>query len=495
MSDATGTSTAASAAVAERVPQHFTLEAPSFTASSGAWRTTQRANGTRLRVARGGAERGNLVWADLPEPLVKGATYRLKLDWTPRTSSPVINLHLRNASTGRFKVIGQIDVPDRNARTRLDTLFFRAPESGLSQFMLGALHFTGLGRGALVRSIEIEEMPAGSAPVSSGAPVQGGFASQAKILALKDHARQVRSHAHARTPDGVSGARARMIFHAHAVEKGLSRSNARLGFGKIAVPGLAKEMNAWLAAGRSLDDSFLQSSAAVMKTYFDRHREKKFDVQHFRDLFSAQAQELIDTCTHEEGGVLPAQKVREIVLASNEDRSFLDVMYGRRSVREFTREPVSDEDIAAAVQIAMQAPSVCNRQGGRVHQFSDPRVIKSVLDIQGGFSGYEMPPRLLLITADLDAFLFAAERNQPYVDGGLFMMSVLLGLTHMGLGSCSLNTAMGAQKDAAIRKIIDIPDHEVFIAFVAVGHYDEQVLVPRSKRTEIDQVLTRHEKG
>lgn len=170
----------------------------------------------------------------------------------------------------------------------------------------------------------------------------------------------------------------------------------------------------------------------------------------------------------------------------------MEIMYGRRSVREFTSEPVSDTDIARAVQIAMQAPSVCNRQAARVHQFEDPRIIKEVLDLQGGFAGYEMPPRLLLVSADLDAFLFAPERNQPFVDGGLFMMSLLLGLTQVNLGSVPLNTAMGTKKENSIREIIDIPDHEVFISFIGVGHYDPSVLVPRSKRTGVEQTLMLH---
>ena len=72
------------------------------------------------------------------------------------------------------------------------------------------------------------------------------------------------------------------------------------------------------------------------------------------------------------------------------------------------------------------------------------------------------------------------------------MMSLLLGLTQVGLGSCSLNTAMGTEKETAVRKLISIPDHEVFISFVAVGHYDEKVLVPRSKRTDMRHVLLRH---
>ena len=54
---------------------------------------------------------------------------------------------------------------------------------------------------------------------------------------------------------------------------------------------------------------------------------------------------------------------------------------------------------------------------------------------------------------------------------------------------------MGTEKENKIRKIINIPDHEVFISFIAVGHYDDKVLVPRSKRTNLDHVLLRHAKG
>lgn len=482
----------------QRAAQTIEMHAPTFTSDSKAWRIAQKAGSTKLQVARGGAVLGNLAWTDLPEALHSGATYQLRIEWTPQTDSPMINLHFRNPATGRFRVVGKIEIPKKSSGARTDTIIFRAPEPNLSQFMLGAVHFSGRRGGADIRSIRIDEFKAGEAPAGgirarSGAPAKG-FAAQAKALNLKDAERQARSFAHSRSAEGVSGARARMIFHAHAIEKGLSRSNFRAGFGKVAVPGLAKEMNAWLAAGHDIDDSFLQSSAAVMQSYFQRHAELGEDVSHFRQLFSQPVQDLIDNTTHKEGGVLSADQIREISDETENENRFLDVMYGRRSVREFTGQPVNDADIARAVQIAMQAPSVCNRQGARVHQFEDPATIKSVLEIQGGFSGYEMPPRLLLVTADLDAFLFAPERNQPFVDGGLFMMSLLLGLTQVGLGSCSLNTAMGTEKEAKIRSLINIPDHEVFISFIAVGHYDHNVLVPRSKRTSMTDVLLRHSK-
>ncbi|WP_105565516.1 polysaccharide pyruvyl transferase family protein [Microbacterium halophytorum] len=488
------------ASAAMRTLQKRALHNPVFTTNTDAWSITNRSSGTRLRVNRGGAIVGNLAWTALPEPLVSGSYYQMRLDWSPRTTTRRVNLHFRNADTGKFRVIGHVDMPEKAKGARTDTIIFRAPESGLSQFMLGALHFTGRGAGADVRSITIDELPAAGAPTTkgaaSGAAPAKGFAGQARALALKDYERQVRSFKHSRTAEGVTGARARMFFHAHAIEKGLTHSNFRPGFGKIAVPGIAKEMNAWLAAGHGTEDIVLGSSAAVMKAYFDRNAQTKTDVSHFWNLFSEEAKDVIENGPYEEGGVLPANQLRERpVTTPNDDRTFMDVMYGRRSVREYTKEPVADSDIATAVQIAMQSPSVCSRQGGRVHQFEDPKVIKQLLDVQGGFVGFEMPPRLLLVTADLDAFLFAPERNQPFVDGGLFMMSLLLGLTQMGLGSCLLNTAMGTEKEQKIRNLVDLPEHEVFIAFVAVGHHDEQVLVPRSKRLDASTVLQLHHKG
>ena len=72
------------------------------------------------------------------------------------------------------------------------------------------------------------------------------------------------------------------------------------------------------------------------------------------------------------------------------------------------------------------------------------------------------------------------------------MMSLLLGLEQVGLGSCCLNTAMNAERENAIRKVVKIPETEVFISFVAVGHFVPTVLTPVSVRYPVDEVLTHH---
>lgn len=469
-----------------------------FSANSDIWAITKGKDGVSLSVGKDQDLRGKHVWTDLPEPLTPGSRKRLKIQWAPTTKTKSINVHLRNPQSGTFKVIGKAEVAETSGSLRTDEFEFSVAEAGLSQVMLGALHFTGPQAGAQVHEISITDIKpkapaAPAAPAKSNDDIVEGFSKQARRLALHDFESQVRSFSRGRSADSVTGIRARMFFHAHAIEKGLTHSNFRPGFGRVAIPGLAKEMNAWITRGLDTNDTIVQSSASVMKAYFARNEETNTDVSHFRNLFSAQALDVIANGRVGEGGAFPAAHHREDpVETPNDDRAFMDVMYGRRSVREFVDTPVDDAAISAAVQIAMQSPSVCSRQGARVHQFDDPETIKQLLEVQGGFFGFKAPPRLLLVTADLDAFLFAPERNQPFVDGGLFMMSLLLGLTQMELGSCLLNTAMGVEKEQKIRNIVDIPENEVFIAFVAVGNFDKNVLVPRSKRVESDSILKRH---
>lgn len=462
-----------------------------FTASNDAWQITPRGTGQDLTVAPEGAVRGNQVWCDLPPQPAPGSACRLTLDWTVRSTAPALNLHLRNPQTGAFHVIGKVAVEDRVNVARRDTVDFIMPPGGFSQFMLGAVHFSGPGGGAWITGLALDQISPTEMQKAPAKPKPPTHAELALKLALDDNDRFVKAHAEAGR--SVTSARARIMFHAHAIEKGLSRLDFRGGFGKISVPALAREMGAWLQAGRDPQDAYFRTAAAVMQAYFERHRQIDVDVSAFRALFAAPVLAQIEAAGTAEGGVLAAAADREPVPEVNADNRFLDVVYGRRSIRDFTADPVSDEDLRRAVQLAMQSPSVCNRQAGRVHVFSDPLRIQAAIDIQGGFGGYNTPPRLLLVTADLNAFLFASERNQAFVDGGLFMMGLLLGLQHVGLGGCPLNTAMNTQRETELRKLLDIPESEVFISFVAAGHYDPAILTPRSRRVGVEQVMRLHD--
>ncbi|WP_119697087.1 polysaccharide pyruvyl transferase family protein [Microbacterium halotolerans] len=480
----------------QRPPRTVRMDAPKFFANNESWQISSKAGETRLRVAGPtyATQRGNYVWTTFPSALREGNAYEVEFDWTPRSSSQTISVHLRNPTTGKFRVVGGIDTGIRTGERRTDRIVFAVEDPAFSQIMFGALHFGGKDGGADIASITLRPIAASALGRQRTGAVRGNDPVRAvRALGNNDDNRYIESYAQHRVSRTVENARSLLMYHAHGFEKGLSRTtNFRPGFGKAVMPLLSGEMNKWISNGRDPEDTFFQIAAAVMHNYFERHRQLDADVSHFWKLFDAPVQELITKADPGLGGATPATLERDMETWTPSDREFEDVVFSRRSVREFTADPVANEDIERAVQIALQAPSVCNRQPVRVHQFDDKSKLGPVLELQGGFRGYELPPKLLLVTSDHAAFVAAVERNQAYIDGGLFMMLLLLGLEHTGLGAVSLNTAMGQEREAAIREILGIPDSEVFISFIAVGHFDRSVLVPRSKRIEPGYVLKRH---
>ena len=146
-------------------------------------------------------------------------------------------------------------------------------------------------------------------------------------------------------------------------------------------------------------------------------------------------------------------------------------------------------ELEKAIVMSLRTPSVCNRQPARVRIFTDRQLINQALKIQGGFGGYDTPPALLLVTADLRVFMGPNEHNEGYVDGGLFAMSLLYSLEACGLAACPLNTMFIEETDEKTRALLDIPDNEVFIMYIAVGHFRESSKICRSQRFGINHVL------
>lgn len=462
-----------------------------FQSNSDVWTVVEKNGAITLKADNDGSEMGNLVWCDLPYELLPNVRYELKLDWHLRSGQTVVKPCVRAPRLNINRVIDNVALKGSDAQTAdqtsLHSIAFTVPKKGFSQFVLGASSFTGRDAGAVIKSMTLIRHPMTEKPLK---PQEvESYAAKVQHLTLKDGERYSKAFS---AGDATARARARLMFQAHAVEKGLSHMEFRAGFGRRPIWLLAKDVGAWLKSGRPAEDYFFKSALSVMRAYFDRHEKIGFDVSGFKSLFSDRALELIASADPWFGGAVTASESRETVPNINPEKTFMDVAFGRRSVREFTDEPVTDSDIFTAVQIASQAPSVCNRQGPRVHHFKDPGQISTLVNLQGGFNGYKKPPTLLLVSCDLTAFTSPKERNQGFVDGGLFLMLLLLGLEQIGLGACPLNSTMDLGREAKVRKIAKIPETEAFVSWIAVGHYDKDVLIPRSVRYPTEHLISTH---
>jgi NADH-quinone oxidoreductase subunit A len=93
-----------------------------------------------------------------------------------------------------------------------------------------------------------------------------------------------------------------------------------------------------------------------------------------------------------------------------------------------------------------------------------------VLARQSGNRGFgHTASHVLVISADLRAFVFAHERNQCWVDGGLFSMSLVYAFHALGLGTCCLNWSVAREDDRRLRRAAGLADHENVVMMLAIA--------------------------
>ncbi|WP_166785856.1 nitroreductase family protein [Cryobacterium sp. TMT1-62] len=166
----------------------------------------------------------------------------------------------------------------------------------------------------------------------------------------------------------------------------------------------------------------------------------------------------------------------------------------RRSVRDFDNSIEVDlADIEAAVVLATNTPSVCNRQAFRVHMFTGKTAVADVLAQQNGNAGFRSSiPVVLAVTVDVRLFSGPSERNQRWIDGGLFAMTLGWALHSRELGTCFLNWSMKNSESNAFRASAGIAAHEDIITLIAVGIPPQSFKVARSPRRQIGEILVQH---
>jgi nitroreductase len=271
---------------------------------------------------------------------------------------------------------------------------------------------------------------------------------------------------------------ARITRDYHRLEKGLALPSPRRGFGADVVKRLLKLVSTYRR--RFGDGDVIDIASGAM------HEHARFNgidpAKH-----PALAALIATARSVDAGGTYEVTR-QEVHAAARIDLS--DFFARRHSVRHFDPAPVDPALIRRAIEMAQKAPSVCNRQSGRVHVLTSDAGKARALKYQNGNRGFEVIPVVLLITSDLRCFLEPSERYQAWIDGGLFAMSVNYALHSLGLGACMLNWSVDASTDAAMRMANAIPEHESIIMMMAVGHLPERFRVAQSSRRPIDEVVS-----
>lgn len=278
---------------------------------------------------------------------------------------------------------------------------------------------------------------------------------------------------------------AKLVFSTHSLEKSLSNDNFEVGHGFHAAYLLTEMLNIYHEKEYDKNHLAYINTLSTLKVFYDLHKDTKY-VDKIKTILGSMLS-TIEACTSLIGG---AERIPLADKQDNSNKNFKELSEGRYAIRSYSNQLVERKDIAEVVSIATKTPTVCNRQAIHVYAMYDKYVIENVLKIQGGIEHYDTPPVLLLITADDRYYVGPNERNQGFIDGGLFAMSMLYSLEYKGLAACPLHAMLDERGDRAIRGMLDISDSEKFITFMSAGHFNENNSVCKSFRYPVDHILS-----
>jgi nitroreductase len=287
---------------------------------------------------------------------------------------------------------------------------------------------------------------------------------------------------------------AQIIKLYHVIEKGLAMPDFRPRFGAPRMAHLVRWMNRFIDAGGRVENRHYASALRCLQGYRDVHRDLGIEIddiitQHQIDKLCG-AKEADQLMGH--GGV---DELGVEQFFSSSQAEYFEFAASRRSCRTFDQSKlVPLEMIEEAVESAIRTPSVCNRQAWKVHAYRDRETIDRLLSFQNGNAGFgHQIPSLLVLTMELKCFDGVIERYQPWIDGGMFAMSLLLALHHLQLGAVPLNWSVLPPADRGLREAGKLTASESIIMLVGVGFPEEKMVLPVSQRRLVDEVLVRHE--
>lgn len=274
----------------------------------------------------------------------------------------------------------------------------------------------------------------------------------------------------------------KIILEYHVVEKGLTMPDTRLGFGRDRVLSLCKSIIEYINKFGT-DDEQLRHSISVILEYEQYHVNNNYSIDN--DI-SDRIKIIRNNCC-----ITSLSKQKEV---SKEDYykyrngAFDLFSNSRTSIRNFSPKNINSIQIKSALNLAQNTPSACNRQSWRTYVYSDSTEINQILALQGGNRGFgHLTNKLIVVTCELGMFSTINERNQIYVDGGMYAMNIIYSLHFYEIAACILNCSHSKLKDLQMRKLCKIKESEVFIVMIACGIAPDNFKVANSKRYSISK--------
>ena len=165
----------------------------------------------------------------------------------------------------------------------------------------------------------------------------------------------------------------------------------------------------------------------------------------------------------------------------------LEAIKQRRSIRQFTDEPIEKDVLERLLDAARWAPTASNQQRWRFVVIASPSVKELIRKFAPGI--FAMPAAFIVICVEKAPDAKPWDEVTYLADCAIAAQNVMLAAYEMGIGSC---VALSYAK-VAIKEILNLPDGVEPLLIVTLGYPAEAPEPP--PRLELNQIAFMDEYG
>jgi nitroreductase len=149
----------------------------------------------------------------------------------------------------------------------------------------------------------------------------------------------------------------------------------------------------------------------------------------------------------------------------------LETIFSRRSIRQYTSEQVSDDQVQIILKAAMYAPSAVNKQPWHFVVFKDANTIQRIQEVHPSSGMLSKASVAILVCWDEH---LQHDTGYGPVDCSAATENMLLAAHSMGLGAVWVGLYPRQPRMEAVHKIFNLPDHVKGFAIVSIGYPAEK---------------------
>lgn len=146
-----------------------------------------------------------------------------------------------------------------------------------------------------------------------------------------------------------------------------------------------------------------------------------------------------------------------------------EAIHTRRSVRKYTGEPLSEEQLHAILAAGMAGPTAGNSQSWRFVVITDKTLLSRIQNVQPFARMARNSGATILVCGDLTAEQYP---GRPFwnQDAAAAMENMLLAAHALGLGACWCAVHPEAAWEQGMRELTGLPEHVRPLGLCVIGH-------------------------